>query len=209
MGKTLTERLKRGAASIGLAGALALGGSGCIGPMYSAMGAGMTAQGNKFGPAYSALGDGMTRLEAAEEGRSETKITLNYGTPPEQKYTEPPKQKLPLIYTCTGTEEDILNRVNLRDMGRKIFYSGETIGIIGIISGSGELTNYNKCITTGKSSPLFKKDAWKDNGRCGSNCALNADFLIENRGEGEYENVWFLDGKEVGRVRYSVFKRKE
>lgn len=211
MGKSLTDKLKIGFASMGLAGAL----SGCIGPMYSAIGAGATAQGNKFGSGISAFGDGMTKLEAAEEGRSNTNITVNNRNDPQpqngaQAITpqrqSPEEQKIPLVHTYA---EDGPNYTEI-GIGKQIFYAGETVLIMadGSLSNGGILTNYNKHLPTGKCSPLIRKtNAIKIGWR--TPVGFDAQGLINAYGEGEFENVWFLNGKEVGRVRYAVFKKRE
>lgn len=94
----------------------------------------------------------------------------------------------------------------------KIFHSGEKINVYGNLSDDfpegtpvANQTIYSK---GGVSSWVIKRSPVQKNRF--KHVRFDATHLAENIGEGEYENIWYvkLNGqwKEVGRVRYAVFK---
>jgi len=149
--------------------------------------------------------------EAAREGKSEVNVHVNV---PQQRYHQQKSEhqkQYPMVFTYDKKEKKI---------GKQIYHSGEEIEIWGVLANKfpydSLVANENIHIKTGKNFFVIKKDKGipikvgelgTDEGILG---IFKADTLIKVSGEGEFENVWYvqLDGKwkEIGRVRYAVFK---
>ena len=102
---------------------------------------------------------------------------------------------------------------NFKDVGKQIFYSGEKIHIrgnlVGLLPNGTTIANKNTHLSSGKRDFVIKHIKVGDweiiRGE------FDAEYLAENIGTGEYENIWYFlkDGewKEIGRVRYAIFKK--
>jgi hypothetical protein len=205
MGKTLMNKLslpRKALAAGALVGAFAL--TGCEALFGSLLSA--TAPYSKdprAGQAAYTLGQGMQSNQNARDGRST--VNVNVGNQ-NNGYRQPKNEPDLLLFTHLDENN---NEVNA---GKQIFYSGETIMIRGAVrfSDAKVLSNETTYITGNaeyppntKCEPVIKKNVIPGTYKIVN---FTAKHFVEHIGEGLYENVWFMDGREVGRIRFSVYK---
>jgi len=179
--------------------------SGCT--PEALFGMGISGNAYKTHDPYAAqtIGNALMRSGEAQEGRSE--VNVNVGNQ-NNGYRQPKNEPDLLLFTHLDKNN---NEVNA---GKQIFYSGETIMIRGAVrfSDAKVLSNETTYITGNAECPPNTKcePVIKQNVIPGTYKIVNftAKHFVEHIGEGLYENVWFMDGREVGRIRFSVYKAK-
>ena len=176
-------------------------------------------QAQGFGALGSLLGM-VSQQEAMREAARETNssnIRVEAITPethPQHYRKTENKRKLkePLVFT---SKKDIVDYApgEERDY-TKIFYPGELIKLCGglykIFPAGTPVANQTTYLKTGRKLSFTEKNKIKEG--CYKVWQHGADFLLNNYGEGEYENTWYvkLDGKwkEVGRCSWVIIDNR-
>jgi hypothetical protein len=207
MGKTIREKMpisKKVAVAAGLLGCLASAGCDYIGSFISA--SAPYSKDPRAGQAVYTLGQGMQANQNAVAGRSEVNVNVGNqdGNTQSNRNTS-----TPLVYTCGGTKEEIRHNKGI-DIGKKVFYEGEYVGLIGVPAivsmPKHSLINQTTYLPTGESNVAVEKE-W--GGEPGFDCYhIPASKLLELHGEGEFKNIWYVDGKPVAEVRFVVLRRR-
>src|SRR3989344_4742819 len=180
-----------------LGGSMLFGLSGCLTPRGEQMMRGL---------GYGALQTYINESVAKEVyGSPQNKDETTYA-PREERNVSAKRRSNGYPVLFTGSE-------NFKDVGKQIFYSGEKIyirgNLVGLLPNGTTIANKNTHLSSGQRDFVTKHIKVGEGGDIIYG-RFDAKPLAENIGTGEYENVWYFlkDGewKEIGRVRYAVFK---